>query len=81
MGNRSLTDCCTLEGEGVDRITLVLSSEDEAAVGDIVHHKRVGTTCGTATSNSSVSEQRVPEKLVWGAPANVLPQLINFLSF
>ena len=32
MGNRSLTDCCTLEGEGVDRITLVLSSEDEAAV-------------------------------------------------
>jgi hypothetical protein len=31
MGNRSLTDCCTLEGEGVDRITLVLSSEEEAA--------------------------------------------------
>lgn len=75
MGNRSLTDCCTLEGEGVDRITLVLSSEDEAAVGDSVHHKRVSITCGTATSNSSVSEQRVPEKLVGGPLQMSYPSL------
>ncbi len=42
MGNRSLIDCCTLEGEGVDRITLVLSSEDEAAVWPQAPQHRLG---------------------------------------
>ena len=41
MGNRSLTDCCTLEGESVDRITLSLSSEDKAALTKIADQKRV----------------------------------------
>ncbi len=41
MANRSILACRPLDGEGVDRITLSLSSEDKAVLTKIADQKRI----------------------------------------